>query len=339
MIDFCSNDYLGLGKRVFERPKTMARGTCAARLIFGETPLVSEVERDIARFHGVDRCLIFSSGYLANLSTLSALLTRSCTVIHDELIHASLRDGITLSRARCHSFFHNNLEDLKKKLTHARGPSLIVVESLYSMDGDRAPLRAIQEIAFQYGAELFVDEAHSVGIDGRAGRGLADAEAVSHRCIARTVTFGKALGYHGAAVLGDNKVIQTIVNRGRGFIYTTALPDSSLLEIRESYRRISEADEERTSLFQNIALLKTLCGDRLIGEATSPIQYLEINGNAAVTAAANKLAEHGFAMVAIRAPTVPAGKERLRICMHSFNSATEIENLAIVIKRITSRPS
>jgi 8-amino-7-oxononanoate synthase len=140
-------------------------------------------------------------------------------------------------------------------------------------------------------------------------------------------------------VLGDNKVIQTIVNRGRGFIYTTALPDSSLLEIRESYRRISEADEERTSLFQNIALLKTLCGDRLIGEATSPIQYLEINGNAAVTAAANKLAEHGFAMVAIRAPTVPAGKERLRICMHSFNSATEIENLAIVIKRITSRPS
>jgi 8-amino-7-oxononanoate synthase len=334
LVDFSSNDYLGLARsfpEIFDIEPLgigLRRGATGSRLVSGHSSLCQEVEDRIASFHLSDSALIFSSGYLANCSLISALVNRHTTILYDQLIHASLRDGIRLSAAKAYSFRHNDSADLEALMKRLSGPYLIVVESLYSMDGDRAPLLEIVALAERFGAEVIVDEAHSVGVEGPDGRGLVSLLGLDSRVLARTVTFGKALGCHGAAVVSDQLVRQALINHARGFVFSTALPEHSLLEIKRSYQALPYLSRQRSELAVNIQLFRSLCQKSEGADTDSPIQVVLVPGNREVLRAATQLQESGFSVVPIRAPSVPAGRERLRICLHSFNVDKDIKTLA-----------
>ncbi|MGB1248241.1 MAG: aminotransferase class I/II-fold pyridoxal phosphate-dependent enzyme, partial [Chitinophagales bacterium] len=211
LIDFCSNDYLGLARsqelasRVEEELQKCTKkinGSTGARTITGTLKLTQDLELFLAQFHGAKSALIYNSGYTANLGLFSALPYRGDTIIYDELIHASIRDGIGLSRANSFSFRHNDLSSLEKKLSLAKGNKYVAVESIYSMDGDVAPLLEVSSICKKYNAALIVDEAHSNGIFGEKGEGLVSELGLENDIFARVMTFGKAIGCHGAAILG-----------------------------------------------------------------------------------------------------------------------------------------
>lgn len=336
-VDFCSNDYLGFVREplVMELPgnsnSVLPSGATGSRLISGNSRYFEELEQEIARFHGAEAGLIFSSGYLANLALLSALPHRHDVILYDQLIHASLRDGIRLSGARHFSFRHNDLDHLEQRLRKIESRALIVVESIYSMDGDRAPLRELVELAERFNAAVIVDEAHSVGIDGANGEGLVSELGLEARVMARTVTFGKVLGCHGAAVIGDALLKDFMVNCARGFIYTTAMAPRTLLDIRQAYAALPLAGARRRLLSELSAQFSLISGAR---ERWTPIHQIQIPGNHQVMRAAADLREAGFAVVAIRSPTVPAGSERIRICLHSFNTAAQLSQLAVSIKQV-----
>ena len=334
LVDFSSNDYLGLARsfpEIFDIEPLgigLRRGATGSRLVSGHSSLCQEVEDLIASFHLSDSALIFSSGYLANCSLISALVNRHTTILYDQLIHASLRDGIRLSAAKAYSFRHNDSADLEALMKRLSSPYLIVVESLYSMDGDRAPLLEIVALAERFGAEVIVDEAHSVGIEGPEGRGLVSQLGLDSRVLARTVTFGKALGCHGAAVVSDQLVRQALINNARGFVFSTALPEHSLREIKRSYQALPYLSRQRSELAVNIQLFRSLCQKSEGADTDSPIQVVLVPGNREVLRAAAQLQDSGFSVVPIRAPSVPAGRERLRICLHSFNLDKDIQTLA-----------
>ncbi len=343
-VDFCSNDYLGLAREsvsaLAAESGAMLRpsGSSGSRLVSGNSSYLEEVESAIARFHGVSSALLFTSGYLANISLVSSLTERHDTIIYDQLIHASLRDGIQLSRSRSFGFRHNDLEDLRAKLQLATGAIAVVVEALYSMDGDRAPLREIVALAEEFGAEVVVDEAHSVGIDGHEGRGLVCALGLQSRVLARTVTFGKALGCHGAAVLSGGEVRETIINRARGFIFTTAMSPRSAADIQAAYRRLPELDQRRIQLASLSEKLRKLLPDSVAEPESTPIHRVIVPGNEEVSRVAQELSGRGFSIVAIRAPTVPEGSERLRICLHSYNSEDELHRLCSALREVCIEP-
>ena len=202
LTDFCSNDYLGLAHSL-EQPSTQFAGATGSRLISGNTTAAEELEMTIAQFHGAEAALLFPSGYTANIGLLPAISTRHDTIIYDKLLHASLRDGIGLSQSKAYSFAHNDLTDLERKLQIAKGEKWVVVESVYSMDGDQAPLEAMAQLCESYDANLIVDEAHGTGVLGQRGEGLVSALGLENKVWARVHTFGKAMGSHGAAVLGS----------------------------------------------------------------------------------------------------------------------------------------
>lgn len=340
LADFSSNDYLGLARGISTEDKRVTyenrhsdipnvRGATGSRLISGHSRYYQQVENLVAEFHHSESALLFSSGYLANISLIQSLVTRHTTILYDKLIHASLRDGIRLSGAKAYSFVHNDCHQLEQYAQRYAGSLLIVIESLYSMDGDLAPLEDILLIAERYGAEVVVDEAHAIGVLGHEGRGLASLNDCGDRILARTVTFGKALGCHGAAIISDSLVRDSIINTARGFIFSTALPPHALWEIERSYRALPELTNERASLLRNCALFNTEFPQS--GDAQSPIKRIIIPGNEAVVRAAKQLQDEGFSVVPIRAPTVPAGQERLRICLHSFNSEKEMHGVMAVL--------
>jgi 8-amino-7-oxononanoate synthase len=304
-------------------------GATGSRLISGNTERHEGLEAQIAQFHHAEAALLFGSGYEANIGVLSAIPTRNDTILYDSLIHASMRDGIRLSQARSYSFRHNDLNDLKDKLARyrSRGEVYIAVESLYSMDGDLAPLSELSNLADSDGAFLIVDEAHATGVYGPSGAGLVVDSGLADRIFLRVHTFGKALGYRGACIVGPSAVRNALINSARSFIYTTAQDRLTLELIGEAYKLLQMADRERTCLqvlidffhslkvhFPNLNFLKS----------DSPIQGVIIPGNSEALAAEAALSEAGFAVRAIRAPTVPAGSERIRLCLHSFNSKEEI---------------
>jgi 8-amino-7-oxononanoate synthase len=342
LIDFSSNDYLGLARGLpdllgseADSHRQERRGATGSRLISGHSAFYEQVEEQICSFHRSQSALIFSSGYLANISLIGALVTRHTTILYDELIHASLRDGIRLSGVKAFSFRHNDCTDLEVLAKRFAGPILIVVESLYSMDGDYAPLLEIVLLAERYGAEVVVDEAHSVGIIESEGRGLVNLLGIESRVLARTVTFGKALGCHGAAVISDEIVRQVLINEARGFIFTTAMSPHSLREIQRSYQALPHLNRQRKKLIENIDLFSRLVRGEESPITDSPIKVVLIPGNSQVLHAAEQLQKSGFSVVPIRAPSVPAGKERLRICLHSFNQEQDIRALAKALKSLT----
>jgi 8-amino-7-oxononanoate synthase len=343
LVDFCSNDYLGFSSTGLLHDKVLAfsktleghvmEGSTGSRLISGNSLMAESLEEYIASFHNAESALLFNSGYDANIGFFSSLPKRGDTVFYDELVHASIRDGIRMSFARSYSFKHNDIAQLEKLAAKATGNVYVAVESVYSMDGDMAPLKELITFCSKNNFHLIVDEAHATGVFGPLGKGCVSELMLEKKIFARLHTFGKALGTHGGAILGSKLLREYLLNFARSFIYTTALPHHSLYSIRCAYTLLQEADETIMTLHENVKKFRMLLKgmDELI-ESKSPIQGIVVPGNSNVTALAMYLNKKGFDVRPIMSPTVPKGKERLRICIHAFNSENEIKNLVNEIR-------
>lgn len=331
-IDFCSNDYLGIVTNGLIGGNALAHGSMGSRLLAGNYPLLEETERALADFHQAEAGLLFNSGYDANLGVLSCVPQRGDTILYDHLSHASIRDGIRLSFAQSHSFPHNDCDDLERRLRAVRGAGggsriFVVTESVFSMDGDLAPLQTILGLCRSYGAHCILDEAHATGVVGKAGEGLAQSLGLQEECFARIYTFGKAVGCHGAIVVGSGRLRQFLVNFCRPLIYTTALPPVSVRAIADAYRLFPGMQAERESLQRLIGRFRqAVIGYQRLNSHT-PIQVVIVPGNAEVRELAGRLQQAGLDIRPILYPTVPRGGERLRIVIHAFNTEAEVDRL------------
>jgi 8-amino-7-oxononanoate synthase len=328
-IDFSSNDYLGFSLLPqLKFASSLPSGSTGSRLITGNSLLAEDTEKMIAEFHGFEAALIFNTGYMANIGLLSCIATKNDTFISDEYVHASMLDGMRLGFPTRLKFKHNDVDDLEWKLIQAKGKKFVVIESIYSMDGDAAPLKAIVEMCKKHDALLIVDEAHATGIFGNKGEGLVAHYGLQNEVYACIYTFGKALGLHGAVITGSNTLRNYLVNHARSFIYTTAMPPHIYEQVQQAYKLLPAAD--RKSLIglidHFIEASKKITGIRFI-ESCSPIQGVIIADNGKAKALAAHLNEKGFFVKAILSPTVPAGTERLRICLHTFNTKEQIDQL------------
>lgn len=334
--DFCSNDYLGIVKNRLIRHQSLnddqfASGSTGSRLISGNSRFAEDIERSIASFHGAESGLIFNSGYDANIGLLGCVPQRNDTVLYDQLSHASIRDGIRLSHAHAFSFQHNDVEDLEKKLQSASGRVFVVTESVFSMDGDIAPLMAISEVCENYGSMLIVDEAHATGVIGARGEGLVSHLGLERKCLARIHTFGKAVGCHGAIVLGTAVLRDYLVNFSRPFIYTTALPGIALGAISAAYSIFPSMEAERGHLCRLATKFQEWNGKLRLLKTDTPIQAAIIPGNEAAKTAASLCQQQGLDVRAILYPSVPLGQERLRVVLHAFNTEEEVDRLAQIL--------
>ncbi len=335
LIDFCSNDYLGFAseKSIHQVETELTQfGATGSRLISGNHQITEDVETYLANFYKSDAALIFNSGYNANLGFFSCVPQRGDIVIYDELIHASIRDGIRLGNANSFSFKHNNLDELSSKIDKAEGNVFVVVESVYSMDGDFSSLKEITAICKKYNAALIVDEAHAVGIFGE-GKGLCVELEIENDVFARVVTFGKAYGCHGAAIIGGNDLRDYLINFSRPFIYTTALPLQSILTIKKAHEFLIDNLYRIEKLKANIEYFQSSTFNFQLStlNSKSAIQCIIIPSNDEVKLLAEKIQKQGFDVRPILSPTVPKGQERLRICLHSFNAPEQIESLVKIL--------
>lgn len=332
-IDFCSNDYLGIVHHgLLNNPSPHSRhGSTGSRLLTGNSHLAERAEQQIADFHKGKAALIFNSGYDANVGLLSSIAQKGDTILYDQLVHASIRDGIRLSFAQAFSFVHNNPNDLEKKLNSATGNIFVVTESVFSMDGDVCPLKELLVVVNKYQAHLIIDEAHAIGVLGEMGEGLAQSLHLHEQCFARVYTFGKACGCHGAVIVGSNRLKDYLVNFSRSLIFTTALPDVALQAIINSYEVFPLLLSERAHLkilieqFQSTSTQYT----RLV--SNTPIQAIVVPGNHEVKEMAATLSQNNYDVRPILYPTVPKGKERLRIILHAYNSQQELHQLLQIL--------
>ena len=327
LIDFCSNDYLGFAETISIKT-CKEQGSKGSRLISGNSTQFERIENKIATFHNSPAGLIFNSGYDANIGLFSCIADKGDTIIYDQYIHASIRDGIRLSNARSFSFEHNNTVALEKKIQKADGHILVAIESVYSMGGDEAPLEKIVKICEKYKADIILDEAHATGVIGENGEGLAQSLKIESKIFARIHTFGKAMGCHGAIVLGSEDLRQYLINFARSFIYTTALSNHSLNAIESAYDKLKESNHVIKQLRHNISFFHSLLSKKLQSKlisSSSPIQCILIPENETVKKIEVGLQKKGLNIRAIMHPTVEKGKERIRICIHSFNSEKEIK--------------
>jgi 8-amino-7-oxononanoate synthase len=338
LVDFCSNDYLGFSeKKAHFRPTS--QGATGSRLIRGNSNLFEKIEAKISVFHRAEAGLIFNSGYNANIGLFSCIADKGDTIIFDQFIHASIRDGIRLSAARSFSFEHNNTDSLEKKLQQANGNILVAIESIYSMDGDQCDLKKILTLCEKYQAQIILDEAHATGVIGEFGRGLACNLKLENQIFARIHTFGKSMGCHGAIILGSKELREYLINFSRAFIYTTALSEGSLMAIDNAYQELEKAEETIHKLQKNITFFKASISEKLKKyyiPSSSSIQCILIAGNEKARKTESMLQKRGFDIRAICHPTVEKGRERLRICIHSFNSENEIKQCLLNIEEMLS---
>lgn len=338
LIDFTSNDYLGLARSpalyesILQKLDTLGlkqNGATGSRLLSGNSNYITDVEQKLAAIFRAPSSLIFNSGYSANLAVLSSIPQRGDTVLYDELAHACIKDGARLSLATRYSFRHNDAEDLEAKLKKATGRKFIAVESVYSMDGDQCPLKEFVRIADAYDASIILDEAHSTGSMGVDGSGLAVTLGLEQAISIRVYTFGKAMGIHGACVAGSSSLIQYLVNFARPFIYTTALPPHSIASIDCAFEYLRGHLHLQQELQQKISLFsKAIHGLQNRTASSSAIQTALFPGNENTRRAAARLQENGFDVRPILSPTVPQDSERVRICLHAFNEDRDILALA-----------
>lgn len=330
-IDFCSNDYLGVVRNnllEFDQEFQSCRhGSTGSRLLAGNYPLIEETEKLIASFHEAQAGLIFNSGYDANVGLLSCVPQRGDTILYDYLSHASIRDGIRLSLAHAVSFEHNNIDDLRNKVEKASGNVFVVTESVFSMDGDIAPIEQIVEICDASGAYLIIDEAHATGTIGSRGEGLVQERGLQSQCFARMHTFGKAVGCHGAIVLGSDSLRNYLINFSRPFIYSTSLPESAIVAIRKAYQLFPSLHQERCHLRSLVARFQGTDISYRKVKSTTAIQAVIVPGNADVRDVAKTLQGSDLDVRPILYPTVPKGSERLRIVLHAFNTTAELDQL------------
>jgi len=324
MLDFSSNDYLGLSRHprlLTAAAEAMSRygtGAGSARLMGGNLELHRRLEAALALFKGREAALLFGSGYLANIGIIPALVGRHDQIFADRLSHASIYDGCRLAGARLHRFRHNDcnhLEELLKQQRGGEGRALIVVESLYSMDGDLCPLAGVVELKERYGCLLLVDEAHATGLFGPNGAGLVAEAGLSRRVDLVMGTLGKALGSYGAYVAADREMIDYLINRARSFIFSTALPPAASAAALAALALMVEEPELRADLWNKVAFFKDQLTQAGIETELGPSQIipLPVGQSAAAVLAAEKLRSRGLFVVAVRPPTVPSGTARLRL--------------------------
>lgn len=346
-VDFASNDYLGYSKSeelfqivhqfLLDRNCTQ-NGATGSRLLTGNHSLYQEAEDFIANFHSSESALIFNSGYDANVGFFGSIPQRGDIILFDEYCHASIRDGIQLSNAKSYKFIHNDLEDLEallEKYSSSHSLIYIVTESVFSMDGDSPDLEEMVRISEKFTAHLVLDEAHALGVFGNKGESLVQHLNLQEKVFARIMTFGKGLGCHGAAILGASLLKEYLVNFARSFIYTTGLSPHSVACILKAYELLEREQFALKNLRENIAHFnqeKQLLGLKpLFVRNKSAIQSAIIPGNEKVKNIALNLQEKGFDVKAILSPTVPEGQERLRFCLHSYNTKEEISQVLQVL--------
>ena len=343
LIDFASNDYLGFASsdEIFNQTheyllqnNIRVNGATGSRLISGNHNLYLVAENAIAKFHESPAALIFNSGYDANVGFFSSVPQRNDVILYDELCHASIRDGITMSTAKSYKFQHNDLDDLESIIIRCHTEPVevyVVTESVFSMDGDCPNLEELVALCEKYNCHLVVDEAHALGVFGENGEGVVQSLGLQDKVFARIVTFGKGLGCHGAAIICSEELKSYLVNFARSFIYTTGLSPHSVATILIAYQHLKTEKVATQNLKQNIQFFnqeKTQRGLKsLFVYSKSAIQCAIIPGNEKVKSIAAKLQEKGFDVKAILSPTVPEGQERLRFCLHSYNSEEEISNV------------
>lgn len=369
LIDFFSNDYIGFAQsidifqeasRILKEKNIIQNGATGSRLISGNHSLYIELEEYISEFHNTEAALVFNSGYDANVGFFSALPQRSDIIFYDEFIHASIRDGIAMSNAKGYKFKHNNLDDLKAVINRVltsldfsndilvndynRSEIYVVTESVFSMDGDSPDLKAFADFCSNKNYHFVVDEAHAIGVFGNKGQGLVFDLELQNQVFAQIVTFGKAMGCHGAAILGSQKLKDFLINFARSFIFTTGLPPHAIATILAAYIKLSNKNEAvnsityRSDLFKNITYFKSQLESfgltSLFIDSNSAIHCCLISGNENVKAIASEIQKQGFAIKAIVAPTVPKGQERLRFCLHNYNKKEDIKNVLSILKKI-----
>ncbi|HEY6896180.1 MAG TPA: 8-amino-7-oxononanoate synthase [Rhodocyclaceae bacterium] len=341
LLSFCNNDYLGLANdpaivaALVEGARRWGAGSAASHLVGGHLRPHEELEERLAEFVGLPRALTFSTGYMANLAVTPALVGRGDAVFADRLNHASLIDAAINSRAEHKRYAHNDMAALARLLeTSTAKRKLILVDAVFSMDGDLAPLDQLFALAERHDAWLVVDDAHGFGVLGEQGRGcLNHWRLPASPRIVYVGTFGKAAGVAGAFVAGDTRVIEWLINTARTYIFTTAAAPALSCALIESLGRIAAADERRAHLNALVARLRA--GLAPIAEARSwqladsptAIQPLIVGGNDAALALSGHLQQRGLWAPAIRPPTVPLGQARLRISLSAAHSEADVDAL------------
>ena len=359
LIDFASNDYIGFSKNkaIFEEThqylidNTITQnGATGSRLLSGNHKVYQDAENYIAQFHQTDSALIFNSGYDANVGFFSSVPQKGDLILYDELCHASIRDGILLSNAKAYKFQHNDFEDLERLIQHSKPntqhprpntqdptPIYIVTESVFSMDGDTPNLEELAQLSEKYKCHLVIDEAHSLGVFGDKGEGLVQQLGLQDQVFARIMTFGKGLGCHGAAIVGSQELKDYLINFARSFIYTTGLSPHSVATILVGHQHLETEKKTINKLLENIIHFnqeKNMLGLKpMFVRSKSAIQSAIIPGNQNVKSIANQIQEKGFDVKAILSPTVPEGQERLRFCLHSYNTKEEISEVLHLLSR------
>ncbi|MCK9201604.1 MAG: 8-amino-7-oxononanoate synthase [Gallionella sp.] len=335
-LSFSSNDYLGLANhpqliRVLQEGALQhGLGAGAAHLVSGHSAAHHELEQRIAAFVGKPAALLFSTGYMANLGTVQALVGRGDTVFADKLNHASLNDAMLLCRAGAKRYRHGDMAQLEQLLEQTKsGRKLVVTDSVFSMDGDIAPLRELLALCERHDAWLYVDDAHGFGVLGEQGRGSLSHFGIASPRIIYMATLGKAAGVFGAVVAAEQAVIDTLVNHANSYVYTTATPPALSVALLESVNLIEQGDALREHLRKLIAQLREGLADlpwQLMPSDTA-IQPLLIGDNRQALELSEELRERGIWVAAIRPPTVPQGTARLRITLSAAHSEADVERL------------
>lgn len=330
LVDFSSNNYLGLDRfETSSADATFHLERSGSRLLTGNSKSKEEVEDYLAGFYSAEASLVYGSGYLANLGLFSCLAQKGDYYVFDELCHASIRDGMRLSKADTFKFKHNDINDLQRILNKIEGKVYVVIEGIYSMDGDAGPLDAICKLKSHYNFDIIIDEAHSNGVVNDSGKGLVETFNCKEDVFARIITFGKAMGLHGAAVLGNKSLKEYQINFSRPFIYTTAPTESFFKQIKNRYEILISHLSEIKTLKKNCHYLmeeaKKYQLDLIGGDGA--IFMIMQEGNMNAKQMADNFLNAGLDIRPILSPTVKAGSERLRVCMHAYNTREQIDLL------------
>jgi 8-amino-7-oxononanoate synthase len=336
LLSFCSNDYLGLANdpRVVvafqQGAERYGVGAGASHLVSGHSRAHHALEEEIADFVGAERALLFSTGYMANLGVLSALMDRNDAIFEDRLNHASLIDAARLARAKVTRFPHADMKRLASLLAHVPRPKLITTDAVFSMDGDIAPLAELSDLAARHGTRLLVDDAHGLGVLGKNGRGTLEHSGLPPAPpVILMGTLGKALGVFGAFVAGEEALIETLIQRARTYIYTTALPPAVAEAVRAGLRIVQEEGWRRERLQSLVAQFRV--GAERLGlvllPSSTPIQPVVLGSADAALRASQRLRGQGILVPAIRPPTVPEGSARLRITFSAAHEAAHVDRL------------
>ncbi len=347
LLAFCSNDYLGLANdarvaaALVDGVRRWGVGAGASHLVSGHLRPHHALEEELAAFAGTERALLFSTGYMANLGVVAALADRHGAVYEDRLNHASLIDAARQTRARVARYPHADVAQLEAMLAEAACPAqLILTDAVFSMDGDLAPLGRLVQLASRHGARLLADDAHGFGVLGENGRGSFGLLGVPAPPAILMGTLGKAFGTFGAFVAGESDLIETLIQRARTYIYTTALPPAVAEAARTSLKIVQEEPWRRTHLQALVARFRH--GAQALGltlmDSVTPIQPLMLGSAAAALDASRQLREAGILAPAIRPPTVPDGSARLRITFSAAHTESQVDRLLDVLATLRLSP-